>query len=421
SDIDCHGLEEFLTPCPPRAAGGVEHRESRLAEQPPRERHAVRVDPGARQPADDIPRTYQPPINHLGLPHDAEAGPREIEIPHDLRDDRNLAADNRDVRELRASVQPDADLSGHFAIVRLNRNVVDEGEGLRADADHVVHVMRDAVDPDRVPAAHLPRDERFRADAVRAERQRVGAQVNESGEVADLREGRSDASTSVREGGDEGCDVRGLFVLAYAGLGIAADRLAPRRRHPYRNRTRRMTRGPVLRRTLLSSQNGYGSSYIIAFPRGERNYSPLVNMLSRRWKGFMERRRFVPAMGKAWIKARKHDRFYRAAKKQEYRSRAAIKLSQIDLRYGVFHDGDLVVDLGAAPGGWSQIARERIGAKGRVVAVDLARMAPIEGVEVLRGDFTRSEVQATLFEAIRRPADIVMSDVAPKRSGNRPL
>jgi 23S rRNA (uridine2552-2'-O)-methyltransferase len=144
-------------------------------------------------------------------------------------------------------------------------------------------------------------------------------------------------------------------------------------------------------------------------------------MLSRRWKGFIERGRFVPAMGKAWIKARKHDRFYRAAKRQAYRSRAAIKLSQIDLRYGVFHEGDLVVDLGAAPGGWSQIARERIGAKGRVVAIDLARIAPIEGVETFRGDFTRPEVQATLFEAIRRPADIVMSDMAPKLSGNRTL
>ncbi len=126
-------------------------------------------------------------------------------------------------------------------------------------------------------------------------------------------------------------------------------------------------------------------------------------------------------MGKAWIKARKHDRFYRAAKKQAYRSRAAIKLSQIDLRYGVFHDGDFVVDLGAAPGGWSQVARERIGGEGRVVAVDLARVAPIEGVEILRGDFTRPDVQARLFEAIRRPVDVVMSDMAPKLSGNRSL
>ena len=187
------------------------------------------MDPGARQPDDDIPGSYRSPIDHLRLAHDAEAGPREIEIPHDLRDDRNLAADDRDVRELRASVQPDADLPGHFPIVRLDCHVVDEGEGLCADADHVVHVMRDAVDSDRVPAAHLPCDERLRADAVRAERQCVGAQVDESGEVANLREGLSDASTSVGEGGDEGRDVGGLFVLAYARLGIGADHIAPKR------------------------------------------------------------------------------------------------------------------------------------------------------------------------------------------------
>src|SRR5436309_14171115 len=101
-------------------------------------------------------------------------------------------------------------------------------------------------------------------------------------------------------------------------------------------------------------------------------------------------------MGKAWIKARKHDRFYRAAKKQSYRSRAAIKLSQIDLRYGLFESGDVVVDLGAAPGGWSQIARERIGAKGRVIAADLATISPIKGVDILRGEVMRADVQAQL-------------------------
>src|SRR5947209_20294824 len=102
-----------------------------------------------------------------------------------------------------------------------------------------------------------------------------------------------------------------------------------------------------------------------------RNYSQPVNMLSRRWKGFMERRRFVPAMGKAWIKARKHDRIYRAAKKQDYRSRAAIKLSQIDLRYGVLHAGDRDVDLAAAHGRSSNRAREPTEPKHRLVAVDL--------------------------------------------------
>src|SRR3989442_3757930 len=103
-----------------------------------------------------------------------------------------------------------------------------------------------------------------------------------------------------------------------------------------------------------------------------------------RRKGYCGTPASFRSMGKAWIKARKHDRFYRAAKKQSYRSRAAIKLSQIDLRYGLFEAGDVVVDLGAAPGGWSQVSPERIGAKGRVTAVDLAAMSPIDGVELLR-------------------------------------
>src|SRR5437870_13398092 len=113
-------------------------------------------------------------------------------------------------------------------------------------------------------------------------------------------------------------------------------------------------------------------------------------------------------MGKAWVKARKHDRFYRAAKKQSYRSRAAIKVSQIDLRYGLFESGDVVVDLGAAPGGWSQIARERSGAKGRVIAVDLATISPLKGVDVPRGDFTRSAGQAELVGTLRKRAEAVM-------------
>jgi 23S rRNA (uridine2552-2'-O)-methyltransferase len=133
----------------------------------------------------------------------------------------------------------------------------------------------------------------------------------------------------------------------------------------------------------------------------------------------MEARRVRSPMGKAWVKARRHDRFYRAAKKQAYRSRAAIKLSQMDRRYGLFHEGAVVVDLGAAPGGWSQIARERVGPKGRVLAVDVTAFMPLEGVEFLRGDFRDPKVQALLFERLRHPADIVMSDMAPKLSGTR--
>lgn len=124
-------------------------------------------------------------------------------------------------------------------------------------------------------------------------------------------------------------------------------------------------------------------------------------------------------MSKAWVKARRHDRYYRAAKRQEYRSRAAIKLSQIDREYGLFHDADIVVDLGAAPGGWSQLALERVGPRGRVIAVDLVRIAPLEGVTTVRGDFRTSEVQARIFELLRKPADVVLSDMAPRISGQR--
>ena len=127
---------------------------------------------------------------------------------------------------------------------------------------------------------------------------------------------------------------------------------------------------------------------------------------------------FVRPMGKAWVKARHHDRFYRAAKKQAYRSRAAIKLSQIDRRYGLFREGDVVVDLGAAPGGWSQIARERVGPSGRVLAVDPTAIAPLTGVEILRGDFREPRVQALLFEKLGRPGDVVVSDMSPRLSGH---
>src|SRR5437016_13219457 len=103
-------------------------------------------------------------------------------------------------------------------------------------------------------------------------------------------------------------------------------------------------------------------------------------------------------MGKAWVKARRHDRFYRAAKKQAYRSRAAIKLSQIDRRYGLFHEGAVVVDLRAAPGGWSQVARERGGAQGRVIAVAVAAFVPDDGGQLLHRALGDPKLAAVRFE-----------------------
>ena len=121
----------------------------------------------------------------------------------------------------------------------------------------------------------------------------------------------------------------------------------------------------------------------------------------------------------------KHDRFYKEAKTAGYRSRSAFKLLQISRKFSLIKSGDVVVDLGAAPGGWSQIARELVGEHGMVVSVDLLSMAPIKGVVVLKGDITSEETISTIQEALasqeRKAVDVVISDVAPQLSGNKDL
>src|SRR3990170_2330208 len=126
-------------------------------------------------------------------------------------------------------------------------------------------------------------------------------------------------------------------------------------------------------------------------------------------------------VGKAWVKARRRDPYYRAAKEQGLRSRAVWKLVQIQQRFGLIHEGDTIVDLGAAPGGWSRAAAEMVGPKGRVIAVDRVAMAPIERVTLIRGDFMDPGVIAKILEELRTPADVVLCDAAPKLSGNRSL
>ena len=126
-------------------------------------------------------------------------------------------------------------------------------------------------------------------------------------------------------------------------------------------------------------------------------------------------------MGKAWVKARHRDPYYRAAKAQDLRSRAVFKLLQIQERFGLIYAGDVILDLGAAPGGWSRAAAELTGPRGRVVAVDRVRMAPIDRVTFVRGDFTDPNVRVAIFEALGSPADVVVCDAAPKLSGTRSL
>jgi 23S rRNA (uridine2552-2'-O)-methyltransferase len=124
-------------------------------------------------------------------------------------------------------------------------------------------------------------------------------------------------------------------------------------------------------------------------------------------------------MAKRWVRERKKDGYYRKAKAEGYRSRAAFKLIQMNEKFSIIREGDVVVDLGAAPGGWSQVALELTGQDGLVLAVDRKRMMPIEGVRLVRGDLTDSETVELVRKEIGGEADVVISDMAPRLSGNK--
>ncbi|MFC5971442.1 SAM-dependent methyltransferase [Halomarina salina] len=109
------------------------------------------------------------------------------------------------------------------------------------------------------------------------------------------------------------------------------------------------------------------------------------------------------------------DDYYNRAKQQGYRSRAAYKLKQLNEESNLVENGDTVVDLGAAPGGWLQVASE-LADTGTVVGVDLQRIEDIDGVETVRGDMTDEEVRADLVERVGE-ADVVLSDMAPNMTG----
>ncbi len=114
------------------------------------------------------------------------------------------------------------------------------------------------------------------------------------------------------------------------------------------------------------------------------------------------------------------DDYYNRAKQEGYRSRAAYKLKQLDEEAGLISEGDTVVDLGAAPGGWLQVAAELAGESGTVVGVDLQRIKPIDGVETVRGDMTDEETRQRITDLIDE-ADVVVSDMAPNMTGEYSL
>jgi 23S rRNA (uridine2552-2'-O)-methyltransferase len=123
---------------------------------------------------------------------------------------------------------------------------------------------------------------------------------------------------------------------------------------------------------------------------------------------------------KRWLQEHRSDAFVKRATKEGFRSRAAYKLAEIDDRDRLFAPGQVVVDLGAAPGGWSQLAARRTAPGGRVIAMDVLDMQPLAGVEFIRGDFREQQTLDRLQALLAgRAVDLVLSDMAPNMSGIR--
>jgi 23S rRNA (uridine2552-2'-O)-methyltransferase len=122
-----------------------------------------------------------------------------------------------------------------------------------------------------------------------------------------------------------------------------------------------------------------------------------------------------------WKKRQQSDPYVKRARDEGYRARAAFKLMELDEKDRLLRPGMRVVDLGAAPGSWSQVARERIGKAGSVIALDILPMDPIEGVIFIEGDFREDEPLAELEAALEgERVDLVLSDMAPNISGIGP-
>ena len=119
-----------------------------------------------------------------------------------------------------------------------------------------------------------------------------------------------------------------------------------------------------------------------------------------------------------WLQRQLNDPYVAAAKEDGYRSRAAYKFIQIDEQFKIFRKGMRVVDLGAAPGGWSQVVAQRNGNKGKLVSLDLLPIEPIEHAEILQMDFLADDAPQKIKDLLKGEADLVLSDMAPSTTGH---
>ena len=125
---------------------------------------------------------------------------------------------------------------------------------------------------------------------------------------------------------------------------------------------------------------------------------------------------------KQWMQDHFDDEYVKKAQAMGYRSRSTFKLVEIQEKDKIIKPGMNVIDLGAAPGGWSDYARKIVGKKNKVIALDLLEIEPIEGVDFIQGDFRENEVLDELYRVLEHaPVDLVMSDMAPNISGNKEM
>jgi len=122
---------------------------------------------------------------------------------------------------------------------------------------------------------------------------------------------------------------------------------------------------------------------------------------------------------KRWLERQLNDPYVARAKREGYRSRAAFKLLEIDERFHLLKPGQRIVDLGAAPGGWSQVAAKVVGTQGRIVGIDLLEIEPMAGVEFITLDFLDPSAPERLTGLLGGPADLVLSDMAANTTGHK--
>ena len=122
-------------------------------------------------------------------------------------------------------------------------------------------------------------------------------------------------------------------------------------------------------------------------------------------------------MAKAWFKDRLNDHYLQKSRLDDYRSRAAYKLEEIDQKYKLIKAGQKILDLGAAPGSWTQYALRKVNGKAKIIAIDLLEIAPIEGAIIIQGDIRDAANQARITELAPHGLDLILSDMAPDTTG----